>query len=56
MALMAILFRSKTLPVCPKCGGSQLAVPTFDGYENFECYKCGECSGCRKASEAITNE
>lgn len=46
--LISVLERSDDLPDCSECGGDQLAVPTFDGYENFECVSCGRCSGCRR--------
>lgn len=56
--LVAMFERSRHLPICKICKGLQLAVPTFDGYENFECLNCGICSGCRvvrtTASEART--
>lgn len=47
--LVAVIERSADLPVCPECGGDQMAIPTFDGYENFECVACDRCSGCRRA-------
>lgn len=50
-ALVAVLERSADLPKCSACGGDQVAVPTFDGYENFECVACDRCSGCRRASQ-----
>ena len=46
--LVAMLERGRDLPLCGTCGGSQIAVRTFDGYENFECPACNLCSGCRK--------
>jgi len=45
--LVKVLSRSVGL-TCPGCGGGQVAVPTFDGYENLECFHCGKCSGCRR--------
>lgn len=47
--LIHVLSRSVGV-VCPHCSAGQIAVPTFDGYENFECFKCGKCSGCRRAA------
>lgn len=48
--LVAMLERGRDLPLCGTCGGSQLAVRTFDGFENFECQRCGVCSGCRQVT------
>ena len=48
--LVAMLERGRDLPLCGTCGGSQIAVRTFDGYENFECQQCNLCSGCRKVA------
>jgi len=45
--LIGVLSRSVGL-VCPKCSSAQVAVPTFDGFENLECFQCGKCSGCRR--------
>lgn len=50
-AMVTVLERSVDLPKCSECGGVQVAVPTFDGYENFECLSCDRCSGCRRASQ-----
>lgn len=45
--LVDMLERGQDLPPCERCHGAQLAVRTFDGFENFECQQCGVCSGCR---------
>ena len=45
--LVDMLSRSADLPPCERCHGPQLAVRTFDGFENFECQACKVCSGCR---------
>ena len=46
--LVAMLERGQGLPPCERCHGPQIAVRTFDDYENFECQHCKLCSGCRK--------
>ena len=45
--LVDMLSRSADLPPCERCEGPQIAVRTFDHYENAECMPCGVCSGCR---------
>ena len=45
--LVKMLERSVGLPPCETCQGPQIAVRTFDGFENFECQQCNVCSGCR---------
>lgn len=45
--LISVLSRSVGLK-CPHCSAAQIAVPTFDGFENLECFHCGQCSGCRR--------
>ena len=45
--LLDMLRRSADLRPCQRCQGPQMAVGTFDGFENFECMRCGVCSGCR---------
>jgi flavoprotein len=50
--LVDMLKRSRQLPPCTQCQEPQIAVATFDGYENFECFRCDCCSGCRKDSKA----
>ena len=49
--LVKMLERSMDLPACRCCSGQQVAVQTFDGYENFECIRCGICSGCRPSED-----
>jgi len=48
--LVDMLQRSRQLPPCTQCQGPQIAVATFDDYENFECLRCDVCSGCRKVT------
>ena len=47
--LVAMLERSQDLR-CPHCSAQQIAVRTFDGFENLECFECGRCSGCRRST------
>ena len=45
--LVVMLERGQGLPPCERCHVAQMAVRTFDGFENHECQRCGACSGCR---------
>jgi hypothetical protein len=54
--LVDMLVRGQDLPLCDRCQGPQLAVRTFDGFENFECQQCGVCSGCRPIGNQLSQE
>ena len=54
--LVDMLERGQDLPTCERCHGAQLAVRSFDHYENFECQQCGVCSGCRPVGNQRSQE
>ena len=54
--LVDMIDRGQDLPQCERCQGPQIAVRTFDGYENFECQQCGVCSGCRPIGNQLSQE
>lgn len=49
--LVSMLSRGRDLAHCERCHGAQIAVRTFDHYENFECIGCRVCSGCRRVTQ-----